>query len=65
MRTVRDGGRWHADVARQRVLELGRVGQRPKSLQPQPSNDSVTVAPGTYEFYCMVHPQMHGTVIVQ
>jgi plastocyanin len=20
---------------------------------------------GTYEFYCMVHPQMHGTVIVQ
>ena len=22
-------------------------------------------APGTYEFYCMVHPQMHGTVIVQ
>jgi plastocyanin len=22
-------------------------------------------APGTYEFYCMVHPQMHGTVVVQ
>ena len=33
---------------------------------PQPTNNSVTfTAPGTYEFYCMVHPQMHGTVIVQ
>ena len=33
---------------------------------PQPTSNSVTfTAPGTYEFYCMVHPQMHGTVIVQ
>ena len=21
--------------------------------------------PGTYEFYCLIHPFMHGTVIVQ
>ena len=33
---------------------------------PQPTSNSVTfTAPGTYEFYCMVHPQMHGTVVVQ
>src|SRR5919198_2703619 len=33
---------------------------------PQPTSNSVTfTAPGTYQFYCMVHPQMHGTVIVQ
>jgi plastocyanin len=33
---------------------------------PQPNSNSVTfTAPGTYEFYCMVHPQMHGTVVVQ
>ena len=32
----------------------------------QPTSNSVTfTAPGTYEFYCMVHPQMHGTVVVQ
>jgi plastocyanin len=32
---------------------------------PQPDSASVTFgAPGTYQFYCMVHPQMHGTVIV-
>ncbi len=32
----------------------------------QPNSNSVTFsAPGTYQFYCMVHPQMHGTVIVQ
>jgi plastocyanin len=32
---------------------------------PQPASASVTFsAPGTYQFYCMVHPQMHGTVIV-
>jgi plastocyanin len=30
------------------------------------SQRTVTFAQaGTYEFYCMVHPQMHGTVIVQ
>jgi plastocyanin len=33
---------------------------------PQPTSNSVTfAAAGTYQFYCMVHPQMHGTVIVQ
>jgi plastocyanin len=33
---------------------------------PQPTSNSVTfTAAGTYQFYCMVHPQMHGTVIVQ
>jgi plastocyanin len=33
---------------------------------PQPTSNSVTfTAAGTYEFYCMVHPQMHGTVVVQ
>ena len=29
------------------------------------SNAVTFSAPGTYQFYCMVHPQMHGTVIVQ
>ena len=31
-----------------------------------PSSNSVTfTAPGTYQFYCLIHPFMHGTVVVQ
>jgi plastocyanin len=31
-----------------------------------PSSNAVTfAAPGTYQFYCMIHPFMHGTVTVQ
>jgi plastocyanin len=33
---------------------------------PLAGDNSVTFgAPGTYQFYCMIHPFMHGTVIVQ
>jgi plastocyanin len=32
---------------------------------PPPANNSVRFdAPGTYEFYCLIHPFMHGTVTV-
>jgi plastocyanin len=33
---------------------------------PLPVSNAVTFsAPGTYNFYCIVHPFMHGTVVVQ
>jgi plastocyanin len=33
---------------------------------PLPNTNSVTfAAPGTYNFYCLIHPFMHGTVVVQ
>jgi plastocyanin len=36
------------------------------SATPLPSSNSVTfTAPGTYTFYCMIHPFMKGTVTVQ
>jgi len=35
------------------------------SKTPVPGSNSVTFgAPGTYQYYCMIHPFMHGTVIV-
>jgi plastocyanin len=36
------------------------------STTPQlpPSNSVTFSAPGTYQFYCMIHPFMHGTVTV-
>jgi plastocyanin len=36
------------------------------SSTPLPASNSVTFsAPGTYNFYCLIHPFMHGTVVVQ
>jgi plastocyanin len=36
------------------------------SATPLPPSNVVTfAAPGTYNFYCLVHPFMHGTVVVQ
>jgi plastocyanin len=33
--------------------------------QLPPANSVRFAAPGTYQFYCLVHPFMHGTVVVQ
>ncbi|HEY5142086.1 MAG TPA: hypothetical protein VII98_01175 [Solirubrobacteraceae bacterium] len=36
------------------------------AASPLPASSQVTfAAAGTYEFYCMIHPFMHGTVVVQ
>jgi plastocyanin len=33
---------------------------------PLQSSNSVTFnAPGTYQFYCLIHPFMHATVVVK
>ena len=36
-----------------------------KATPLPPSNAVTFAAAGTYNFYCMVHPFMHGTVVVQ
>jgi plastocyanin len=34
-------------------------------VTPLPNNNSVTFgAPGTYDFYCVIHTNMHGTIVV-
>ncbi len=36
------------------------------AASPLPASNQVTfAAAGTYQFYCMIHPFMHGTVVVQ
>jgi plastocyanin len=38
----------------------------PFSASPPPAANQVTfAAPGTYEFYCLIHPFMHGTITAQ
>jgi plastocyanin len=37
-----------------------------QNASPLPSSNTVTFgAPGTYTYYCMIHPFMKGTVVVQ
>jgi plastocyanin len=36
-----------------------------KATPLPPSNAVTFAAPGTYNFYCLIHPFMHGTVVVQ
>jgi plastocyanin len=42
----------------------GVLDSLPSALLP-PSRAVTFAAAGTYQFWCMVHPQMHGTVVVQ
>ena len=52
------------DAPRQRVLEHRAPGR--SSATPLPASNSVKfAAPGTYTFYCLVHPFMKGSVVVQ
>jgi plastocyanin len=52
--TLHGNGFWNSGVMDQ------------SSATPLQSSNSVTfTAPGTYNFYCLIHPFMHGTVVVQ
>jgi plastocyanin len=45
-------------------LNTGVLDTDPKS--PPPSKATVTFSsPGTYQFICLIHPDMHGTVVAQ
>jgi plastocyanin len=52
--TLHGNGFWNAGL-----LDVNKATPLP------PSNAVTFAAPGTYNFYCMVHPFMHGTVVVQ
>jgi plastocyanin len=52
--TLHGNGFWNSGV-----LDVDKATPLP------PSNSVTFAAPGTYNFYCMIHPFMHGTVVVQ
>jgi plastocyanin len=43
----------------------GAMDTTSKTAQLASSNQVTFAAPGTYQFYCMIHPFMHGTVTVK
>ena len=53
-----------ADVPRQRVLEQRRVGPLEHDRRVARVNAVTFSTPGTYTFYCLIHPFMKGTVTV-
>jgi plastocyanin len=56
-KTSHGDGFWNSGV-------LAPAARTPSPIIPQ-SRQVTFSEPGTYQVYCMVHPQMHGTVVVQ
>jgi plastocyanin len=44
---------------------VGVLDESPATTTIQPSSKIVFTAPGTYQFICLIHPFMHGTIIVK
>ena len=53
-----------ADAPRQRVLEQRRLDDSQHDAAAAFERGHVR-HPGTYKFYCLIHPFMNGTVTVQ
>ena len=47
------------------VVSVGKKFQRSSGLDTDQEFSIVVGAPGTYEYFCSVHPKMTGTIIVK
>ena len=46
------------------VVSVGKKFQRSSALDTDQEFSIIAAAPGTYEYFCSVHPKMTGTIVV-
>ena len=47
------------------VVSVGKKFQRSSGLDTDQEFSIIAGAPGTYEYFCSVHPKMTGTIVVE
>ena len=47
------------------VVSVGKKFQKSSALDTDQEFTVVAAAPGTYEYFCSVHPKMTGTIVVE
>ena len=47
------------------VVSVGKKFQKSSALDTDQEFSIIAGAPGTYEYFCSVHPKMTGTIVVQ
>ncbi len=66
--TVKSGDKitWiNRDEEPHTVVSVGKKFQRSSGLDTDQEFSIIAGAPGTYEYFCSVHPKMTGTIIVE
>ena len=47
------------------IVSVGKKFQKSSALDTDQEFSVIAGAPGTYEYFCSVHPKMTGTIVVQ
>lgn len=47
------------------VVSVGKKFQKSSALDTDQEYSMIAGAPGTYEYFCSVHPKMTGTIVVE
>jgi plastocyanin len=66
--TVKSGDKitWiNRDEEPHTVVSVGKKFQRSSGLDTDQEFSIIAGAPGTYEYFCSVHPKMTGTIVVK
>ena len=66
--TVKSGDKitWiNRDEEPHTVVSVGKKFQRSSALDTDQEFSIIAGAPGTYEYFCSVHPKMTGTIVVK
>ena len=66
--TVKSGDKvtWiNRDEEPHTVVSVGKKFQKSSGLDTDQEFSIIAGAPGTYEYFCLVHPKMTGTIVVK